>query len=161
MKPATSQLLQSLETVEWFANVGSPTTGANAAPVRTWDEAVAHCTSHAWHAFRLDAMNDVHSKVWHASRARLDEWNDVNAEMQRRVSELLSRKVDPLIAGWDLPRPAELRVSVLWDVSMAAMECEYADLLTPGGVFALLVEVYKLGHFPCGVDAENERFFVL
>src|SRR5215217_7011925 len=104
MTPTAAELLHSLETVNWFASVGLPTADAKlAAPVHSWDEAIARCTSEAWHGFRLDAMNHLSRTVWEASRTRHDRWNDVNAEMQTRVSELLARKVDPLIAAWALP----------------------------------------------------------
>jgi hypothetical protein len=161
MTPATAKLFQSLEAVDWFTSVGLATVDAGlAAPVHSWDEAIAHCTSEAWHGFRLDAMNHLSASVAEASGIQHQRWNDINAEMQAWVSELLARKVDPLIAAWALPSPAEFRVSLLWDVSMAAMECEYADLLVPLGIFGLLTDIYRLGHFPCGIEEATGRLFV-
>jgi hypothetical protein len=159
MKPATSELLKSLEDADWFAHVGEPTDDVpGLARVGSWDEALRACTSEAWNDFRLDVQNQITMQIWQASLERWDQWPAVEEVVQRRIWDMVQRKAAHVQVADDEQRMA-FYGSIWRDIGLAAIEVEHADLVEPG-VAGLLAEVYRLGHFPCGDEEGTGRLVV-
>jgi len=159
MKPATSELLRSLDDAEWFAHVGEPTDGVpGLARVGSWDEALRACTSQAWNDFRLDVQNHTSLQIWEISLERWNQWDAVGDEVGVRIWDMVRRKAAHVPVADDEQRMA-FYASISWDLGLAAMEVEHADLVEPG-VAGVLAEVYRLGHFPCGDEEGTGRLVV-
>ena len=149
MRPVTVDLLHSLEMYPWFEFVGQPVPLAGAAFVKSWTDAISNCTSDRWNEFRLEAKNRLTLQISQRSRERWNHWNRTSDELQPPVVDIVGRKSQSIISENSLPEA--FRNSVVWDIALAAAECEFNDLVD-SGLPTILLGVYKLGHFPCGLS---------
>jgi hypothetical protein len=157
MKPATAELLQSLEQAEWFAQVGEEADIPRLAQVASWDEAVRACTSQEWNDFRRQIQNHISIPIWETSQERWRAWPAIGDEIHARVWDMIQRKAAhvPVAEAQRMP----FYGSISWDLDLAAMEVEHADIVEPG-LASLLAEIYKLGRFPCGDEEGTGRLVV-
>lgn len=144
-------LARELDAIPWFDAVGQPVTTAlpfSIIQVATWAEAFA-CWDDAWEARRSRAYGDLRTYLARHDPDRLEGWSEIVRSVKgRSIGPLEARAWRPLTSIHEVhPLLPDL---VSWDVLIAAMEHEYRRI--PGRpVFYLhLLEVYRLGHFPCG-----------
>jgi hypothetical protein len=160
MKPETAELLRSLEDIEWFANAGVHEDVAGLEGV-IWvdslDEAVSHATSSPWQFQRMDAKNLMSRQVMGAGTEHFREYSRVQQEIHGRASELVSRKAARVIAEHGLGD--DFKRSVTWDILVGALECELSDWVDPG-LAGVILEIYRLGYLPCGMDQDSGELMV-
>lgn len=157
MRSVTVEFLHSLENIPWFDAVGRAVEVEGAVGAKSWAEAISHCTSDAWNDLRLQARNQMTMKIWETSQARWREWNELNREIGPLILDLVSRKSQSVMAENGVRD--EFLGSVVHDVALAVMECEYGDLVSPG-LPQVILGFYRLGHFPCGVDAATGELII-
>ena len=118
---------------------------------------IESCTAGGWDDLRLQARNFLSVQISGASRERWRAWPAIQEEIHARVWDMIQRKAA------DVRVPESKRDafygSITWDLHLAAMEVEHADIVEPG-LASLLAEVYRLGHFPCGDEEGTGRLVV-
>ena len=153
------QLLADLSRIPWFDKCGS-LSGSFAFPVRQLSD---------W---------------WEVKSAFSDDWINQTDEAQGQLTEYLSSRHARFYQGiWSKlvkeARPcveatAGVRAlavssvnglgkpfvdSVKWDVLNAVMEISYKTQ-NPPVFFSRLFDVYRAGHFPCGMDKDGTILFI-
>jgi hypothetical protein len=146
MNRRTHEILDELQKAHWFSRVGVPDTDA-VIVLRSWQQAIACCSSLDWENLRLEASNDNHVHVMDRSMERANKWNDIVNELKKTLIPFVRRKIEPVVREHELPRVFQGRVQ--WDILGVCIETEYADLGLPG-FYANLASWYIKGHFPCG-----------
>jgi hypothetical protein len=147
---------QQLEAVEWFTACGPPLAVSlpfTVAPVGRWAEAIKRCSDQSWEDTTLEARNrlTVFLHTYHRSVYR--DWNSIaDAAKQRVVTPLMDRVWRPFAERHEFGKV--LVDCVSWDVAAAIMEYEYRDCPSRPGFFLHLLQVNRLGHFPCGWSGE-------
>jgi hypothetical protein len=160
MKSETEHLLKQLGDAEWFAAAGQPlpadVRGAVVA-IRSWEEAVACCSSLDWENFSLEQKNLLTMHLHQHARDRYRQWNDIVLAVKQTLSPLVDSKL--VSAGpWTRVGGGSTAVAnaVRWDILGACMELEYADVRGPG-YFCGLMAWYLAGRFPCGWGERGEN----
>jgi hypothetical protein len=148
MRPATIVTLSEIESSNWFVNVGVRDTTA-AIVLRSWQEAIEHCSSLDWRDLNLEAANQLRERLLERSPTRFNEWNDVVRGVKPAAQSLAMRKIEEVVRDNGLPKSFENCVE--WDMIHLAIEAEYADVFPPA-YFASQAYWYVNGHFPCGWD---------
>jgi hypothetical protein len=146
MHQKTITLLEDFQKAHWFSMVGADDTFA-AVVLRSWNEAIACCSSIEWEDLGLDTANEYRRRLAERSKDRWTKWNDTVVAMKRTLIPFVSDKIEPVVREHSLPKAFEH--SVQWDILHACMEMEYADVCPPG-FYANLASWYIKGHFPCG-----------
>jgi hypothetical protein len=154
------QLLASLSFIPWFEQCG----GSVGRPF----------------TFRVRQLSD-----WSEVRAALSgDWGNQTEEAQGRLTEYLSDRFPQLYQGvWNrLVREVRPQVestvgirakalslvnglgqpfvdAATWDVLAGVMEMSYRAQ-NPPVFFSRLFDVYRAGHFPCGMEEDGTMFFI-
>ena len=150
MHPRTLATLQTLETANWFANVGVQNT-RSAIVLSSWQQAIRHCSSPEWQDLCLEAANQYCERLAEKSAVRFAEWNRIVLEVKQATVPLVHQKIEAVVRSHNLPNVFENCVQ--WDIVHVCMEAEYADVFPPG-YFASQAYWYVKGHFPCGWEGE-------
>lgn len=140
-------MMQRLECLQWFGNVGQPTDGAGLA-VQTWRQAVDSSASDVWSSVQLQVKNRIARDVRQRSYDRAQEWNGIAAELRGSIAGVVARSVEPVAVTFKLE--PDFRSAVSWDMLLICMETEFSDLVPPMFFVPRLLPVYTAGHFPCG-----------
>ncbi len=129
MKPSTGEMLAALKSVEWFSGVGDLVAEEHQEAVITvssWEEAIQCSSSNAWDDFRLEQQNLVTMDLHEHARERYQHWNAIAREMKAAFMPLVRRKIKSVVKAHGLPD--DFQKGVDWDILMACMESEYADI---------------------------------
>lgn len=140
-------MMQRLECLQWFGNVGQPIDGAGLA-VHTWRQAVDSSASDVWSSVQLQVKNRIARDVRQRSHDRAQEWNGIAAELRGSIAGVVARSVEPVAVTFKLE--PDFRSAVSWDMLLICMETEFSDLVPPMFFVPRLLPVYTAGHFPCG-----------
>jgi hypothetical protein len=150
MQQRTRELLDDLDSADWFSTVGRPFPEPipnEVIFVSSWAEAVECCGSISWENYTLDQRNILTSHLHDHARDRYRCWNQTADEVKAVLIPMLERKIGPVVKVHDLPEI--VGHFVRWDVLGACMESEFADIF-PTAFFTDLMGWYKRGRFPCG-----------
>ena len=144
----TIELLEKLDSFEWFGNVGVRDT-TKAIVVNSWEEAIASAATLDWENTQLDASNNFTCSLVAVFRPLLDNfWNEYVDMIKPLSVPLVDRKISQETADREL-----LTQCAEWDVLHACMETQYLDHVPPG-FYSKHIEWYLGGHFPCGWSGE-------
>ena len=95
-----------------------------AVPVRSWGEAIAHCTDQSWEDATLEAQNRLTEFLHKHHRDDYQHWNVIVAAAKTRiVTPLVERVWRPFADRHSLGKV--LVDCMSWDVLAAIMEHEY------------------------------------
>lgn len=149
--PAIDTIGQLWE-VRWFENVGKPiTVPSNLQEKMTrcfsWKEAIKSCSSPSWENVKIEAANNVRSRLSSLSLSRFGQWNVVAAEIRPLVKELMDQRITGVASTENLP-PSFVK-AVRWDLIHLLLEAEYSDIVEPA-FYVPLCNWYLEGFFPCG-----------
>jgi hypothetical protein len=151
MNTKSEELLDALDRIDWFSRVGLPDFQP-ATMLDSWQQAIAFATGRRdWESFRLERRNDLTAFLHKNSIDRYGKWNEITADLKKRIEPLVHRKITDVSVEHSLPKAFEH--CVRWDCLGACMEVEYSDL-RPLGFYTQLAAVYLRGHFPCGWDGQ-------
>jgi hypothetical protein len=143
---------QELEAIDWFAACGQSMVASfpfMVATVKSWEEAIELCSDQQWENVTLDACNELTVFLHTYHRENYLDWNVItDAAKQRVVTPLKERIWGPFAEQHGLGKG--LLACVSWDVLAAIMEHEYRHCPGKPEFFTHLLQVYRLGHFPCG-----------
>jgi hypothetical protein len=143
------QLLAALESAVWFAGVGQPLAARPAvARVASWEEAFEAQRAAYWYQVINGAADRLAAAVRSRSLERYSYWNDYVRAIKAMAYPLVVRKLEA--TGLAAAIAAGHFHGCRWVVLHACLECEYADLVPPGGFFHQTVPWYQSGHYPCG-----------
>jgi hypothetical protein len=145
-----TETLNELDRAVWFAHVGVEDTDS-AVVLKSWGEAIKHCTSSKWKGLRLEAANQYRERLVERSRERFRQWNKVVDQVKRTAEDMVRKKVKKVMAEHKLPKT--FLDTVQWDILHLCMEAEFADVYPPG-FYASQGYWYINGHFPCGWQGE-------
>ena len=149
MNTKSEELLAALDRIDWFSCVGLHDLEP-ATVLDSWKEAIAFATHlRDWESFRLERRNELTVFLHRHAMDRFRKWNEITADVKRRMEPVVWRKITSISTAHNLPRAFE--DCVRWDTLGAFMEAEYSDL-RPLGFYTELAAVYLKGHFPCGWD---------
>jgi hypothetical protein len=159
MMNISPEAIDELNGIPWFSNCGKPNANLSSQhrQLSSWEEVRLACES--------------------------PEWIEVTEEAQGALTEYLSEKYPADYQGvWNkLVRDARVQVdstagakaaevaieqglgngfvdAVKWDVLNGIMEVTYKSK-NPPVFFENLLNVYRLGHYPCGLDADGRLVF--
>ena len=150
MHARTAATLETLETAEWFANVGTYVDLEQKSKfivLSSWKEAIEHCGSIEWENLCLEAANQYRLRLSERSMERLNQWNDIVDQIKVVTLPLVRQKIEVVVRKHGLPKVFE--DTVQWDILHVCMEAELADIYQPG-FYASQAYWYLKGHFPCG-----------
>jgi hypothetical protein len=148
MKQATIELLDRLETIEWFTHVGEPVDDPSVDTVTTWKKALAESKKLHYRRVSMEAQNLLTERLCYEFPDRYHgKWNPLVEEIKLRMEPLIARKIQKVVEENSLPKDLEHQAQ--WDILGACMEQEYADIVPPR-FFTEWVQWYLRGHFPCG-----------
>ncbi|MBL8828025.1 MAG: hypothetical protein JNM18_13690 [Planctomycetaceae bacterium] len=121
--------------------------------VDNWSDAISERDGKASGAFS-EAVNRLTLQLSESHRKEYRKWNayvrEVHEEMGDSVFKSIDLAVDALSVNGISPGFREqLKQFVRWDFIHYAMEQVYSSLVTPP-FYTHAMEIYKLGHFPCG-----------
>jgi hypothetical protein len=157
MKQATIELIESVRAAVWFGHVGEPLpapSDAHVLQVATWAEAANACSSVEWENVALEHQNRLTMALHANHRERYRAWNNSAVAVRNAIDPIIEEKTRAVVAEHDLPK--QFTGSIQWDLLSACMESEYSDLIPPG-FFAMIVEWYRQGRFPCGWGSRDEN----
>jgi hypothetical protein len=143
---ATNATFDELAGAEWFSAVGTASTD-NVMRVSNWSEAIEQASSLDWENVRLEAANQLRSRILEVAPERLKQWNAVVRRMKAVSVPLVRDKIASMASLYQLPTVFEHTVQ--WDVLHLLMEAEHADIVPPG-FYAAQGHWYVAGRFPCG-----------
>jgi hypothetical protein len=152
----SSELIFCLSRVSWFNHCGRPIQSGVLNKFRqltSWRQADLECTSTRWRDITENAQGEltVYLSTNYPEKYQ-GIWNRLLREAKPAVEQYAAARA--------LEIAAENRVSkefvdaVRWDVLCGIMEMSYKSC-NPPVFFAQLLDVYKLGHFPCGIDEDG------
>lgn len=144
--PRTISTLDKLDSVQWFIHVGQQDM-QHAVYVRSWDDAVEHCSSEEWENLTLEAANQLRERIVEIDKRRLNQWNEILEVVKPFAYAITDEKAGPIFKQKQLPKV--FLDTVKWDILHLCMEAEYADIVKPA-FFSSLAFYYLEGHFPCG-----------
>lgn len=149
MNTESEELLDALDRIDWFTCVGMHDFQP-ATVLDSWQQAIAFATDRRdWESFRLERRNDLTVFLHNNAMDRYRKWNEITADLKKRIEPMVSRKITDVSVAHNLPKALEH--CVRWDCLGACMEAEYSDV-RPLGFYTELAAVYLKGHFPCGWD---------
>jgi hypothetical protein len=146
MEQRTKEALQDLRHSQWFNRVGD-VDSPSVRIIKSWEEAAILCSNIDWENVLLDGANGYRDRLREVTPRLLDTWNDRVARVRPECDEIARVKTLPVRQLHNMP--AEFEWAVRWDIINYAMECEYADVCSPG-FFTRQAYWYLNGHFPCG-----------
>jgi hypothetical protein len=151
IQPATIAVLDDLESVEWFRNVGRARS-ERARSVSSWNEARRYLHSGASENVRIEASNKRRARVLEKSPAAYDEWNERLHMIKPIVTALVLEKALPFAKrhGW----PDRALDVVRYDILGLAIDADYSDLVGPS-IYSELGHWYRAGHFPLGWEGST------
>lgn len=150
-------LVGELATIEWFSSVGRDDMSIErslAIPARRVPSiatARESISAPEWEAVTADAAGRLTSWLHSRCKAEYQQWND----LVRQVKVALDAEVLPKARAFAATSGiGDILVDcVAWDVLNGVMELTYARCRPPA-FFAHLLDVYKVGHLPCGWEGE-------
>lgn len=142
--PAES--IERLLGIDWFANIGSPMTLADARQIER-NELHAALTSDTWEATTLEARNSITARLARLHHQRYQAWN----ELAVRAKAMLQPVWEKLPIAHD---DDALLADLQWNLHAYLMEAAYRRQLVQPLFFDSLIQVYEAGHIPCGWDGE-------
>lgn len=152
MNARTQQMLQRLESFQWFANVGQSAKD-DYIPVRTWSQAVESCAADVWSSVQLQVKNRIARDVRQKCYERSEEWNRIAAELRRGIAVIVTHSIEPVAKQFRL-KP-DFQSAVSWDMLGICIETEFSDVVRPLFFVPRLLPIYEAGHFPCGWDGSK------
>lgn len=147
MNARTLQMMQRLESAQWFANIGRPPIG-NHRTVQSWEQALGSCTADVWSSVQLQVKNRIARDVRQKNYDRSDEWNGIAAELRKAIATVVANSVEPVAKKFQLK--SDFQGAVSWDMLMICLETEFSDVISPIFFVSRLLPIYEAGHFPCG-----------
>jgi hypothetical protein len=146
MKDITHSLLDSLQSFEWFCNVGKPVSGAICVP--TWDQVAELVKSDRADEIMSDMANLGRYNVRKVSVERYNDWNEIPRVVCPKLTPLV---LDAIGKNGISSHPDRESIATWMDWHLIGwlVEVEYSDLVAPG-YFCRMGKLFKEGHFPCG-----------
>ena len=151
MHGRTIATLEKLKNAPWFSNVGVHDTESKIIVLKSWQEAVEHCSLDQWNNLQMEASNRYRERLVERSKERFDHWNEIAVDLKKTTVPFVRRKVEPVVREHNLPKAVENAAQ--WDILGVCMEAEYADVYPPG-FYAAQSYWYVSGHFPCGWEGD-------
>ena len=149
--------LPCLSNVDLLSAVGVADDRYIMAP--SWESALSSLASSEWESFTQDAQGELTS--WLTSKAPhryQDVWNSkvkvLRAEVEQVVDELF-------LAEPRLGTSEDVRAALQWDLLLACIDSDYADLANRPKLPAMIRDCYLAGHLPCGYDRAANRIVAL
>ncbi|MDO7907607.1 hypothetical protein Q5741_14450 [Paenibacillus sp. JX-17] len=147
--------LERVRQIPWLACCGEPMEGqalSGIQQVQSRDEARRWYESAAWEEVTLEARNTLTSFLHKRYVSQYNEWNTLAKEVKAFMDQEVESKIRQASETYQLG-PVWLD-GVRWDVLNVIMELSYASLRHTPVFFARLLEVYEMGHLPCGWQGE-------
>jgi hypothetical protein len=143
-----------VEQATLFVNVGQPVADEYIR-VGSWLDAVALCSRLEYENYLLDLRNDLSATLVRVDRKRSHaSWNKVVLEVRPRTRAKVADAVDSVHIPADCVKPVATVAG--WCLLNYCMECEYRDLVQIDH-FHRIWQVFKAGHFPCGVQRRSGK----
>jgi len=146
IEPVTLAMLDDLDAVEWFRNVGTARP-QHARSVLSWEEGQRYLHSAASENVRIEASTGRRARLLEKSPAAYDEWNERIYLIKPIVTALVLEKALPFAIdrGW----PERAIDVIRYDILGLAMDADYSALVAPS-IYSELGHWYREGHFPVG-----------
>ena len=140
VKLPPSERWEFLAVIDWFGHCSIESELSR-------QSAIDSISSPEWEDFTLERRNDITEHLATAHRNREDEWNKVAKGVAAYTdSKIFPRMID---AAQKRGFPESVIRQVQWDLRSYIQEEIYASWRVPR-FFNRLVEVYRIGHLPCG-----------
>ena len=156
MMKVDSAAVDELVNIPWFENCGRVTPAGFAAPVRqlaNWREVRAAAADSRWTHSEEEAQGQLTSYLHDRHRSDyVGVWNKTVREVRPQVEATAGARATVLAAEYDLGQP--FVDAVKWDVLHGVMEAIYRSK-NPPRFFDRLMDVYRAGHYPCGLDDDG------
>lgn len=150
--PTTAKI--ELDEILWFENCGKSDIGLNFSIRRLSDWNSVEEMDFTKEEMTLEARNDLSIYI---SKLRPDCFNAVWNELAQDARSLVVNS-DAVVKAQEQVIHNELQIdlvsSVRWDLVGWIMEFAYKEKRPPV-FFGKLMEVYKAGHYPCGMDEDG------
>ena len=153
----SSDLIGELKNLRWFSDCGAPLRAGVAMPVHQledWEAVATSCESAEWIEMTETAQGNL---TEHLANHHPDKyhgiWNAIVRKIRPEVEATAGIEAEKIASLHHLPKG--FVDAIKWDVLHAVMETVYAETLPPV-FFRNLMEIYRLGHCPCGVDSESQ-----
>lgn len=148
-------LINELGQFPWFENCGKPIseTSFSYRQLENWEEVKDACAAANW----LDATEEAQGELTEflSSRHPSDYqgvWNRLAKEARGHVNTIVLPRAESVEASHNLGQ--SFIDAVKWEVLHGIMEISYSSK-NPPGFFEKLMHVYRLGHYPCGLEDET------
>ncbi|PHR93461.1 MAG: hypothetical protein COA78_32865 [Blastopirellula sp.] len=141
-------VLKTIQNLDWFSDVSNdlPSKYSDFQPVIDWDNAIALSESLVWENIGIEEGNNITLHLNSVCKDEFQKWNQVvnNAKEELEISwQRLSNYVE------DNNLPQVIVDCAKWD-TINAVAVEYYSVWKPSRYYIDLLEIYQLGHFPCG-----------
>ncbi|MFN9640675.1 MAG: hypothetical protein ACK56W_11725 [Pirellula sp.] len=140
-------MYEKLLDIDWFANVGLSMADENVEVTRvsSWTEACKSCVAE-WETVVTESSNDLTAYLHKKDKSAYQDWNRIVEETKLQLRDPWARMRERVLM---LLLPIDVAYCVEWDTLHAFAEAHY-QYLDPPIFFGKLLEIYELGHFPCG-----------
>jgi hypothetical protein len=152
MRPETTRLLTEFEAIDWFSNLGRPSSLPH-TPVSSWKHALKMSAEPKWENLRLMAHNHTARKVCQRNWDRYQTWNPICQELRPEVDAITRRAADAVVATREVQDVFQHNVS--WDLLGILLEQEFDNVFPSILHLSALFPIYRSGHFPCGWTGPN------
>ena len=146
------KVINELKSVKWFSKCESPLEAniGQISQMNSWKEAEASCGDSSWINKTEDAQGQL---TEYLSSKHPRDYQGVWNKLVQEATKHMNETVVPVIENFALEKGLgnDFVEAVKWDVLHAIMEESYASK-NPPNFFRDLLEIYKSGHFPCGID---------
>lgn len=146
----------SVEAIEWFDECEEDWTGELLIPsagIPTLVEAGDLHDDPAWERVTHAAAQRLKNYIAFNCTREYQNWRSLSEAIQERLTRPLAEEVWRPFAEWYGFDNIFVR-GVQWNVLHAALEHEYRECPGRPEFFTHLLEVYRVGHFPCGWEGK-------
>lgn len=152
MCPEAKALIEQFEHLNWFCNVGKAVRAKSICQVKSWDEATRMVMLGDSENARLESKNLLTERLAYEFKDRYSgKWNPLVTAIKKKTRPLVDSRA--AAEGKPLRLPKGVTDAIHWDMMMACMELEYADIIPPR-FFAERTKWYLAGHLPVGWEGD-------
>lgn len=147
--------ISELVSIPWFKNCGQTPTGLSMSvrQLNNWIEVRAAAADLNW----INATEEAQGQLTEYLSCKYPNdyqgiWNRLVREVRSNVDSTVVAKADAVAAEYNLGQA--FVDAVKWDVLNAVMEISYKSKHPPC-FFDKLLEIYRAGHYPCGLEDDG------
>lgn len=151
IRQISSEIIQRIDNIQWFAHCDEPFDLKMAYPTRqvqNWRRAEVHWKKQSWQDAQEDARNVISSYLGKHYPQDFDCWNDLVDIADKDLQDAFCPFIEAFAHKNALAQ--SFLSNVQWDITHAIMEETYSDCHLPVTFYSELLRVYEAGHMPCG-----------